>query len=180
MFNCVEVSAVCVLFEVAAVQALRAAMPPVMRIESDPHTLYGATRGLPEPLCQWPLPPLIVTEKGESLDEFAARSAPDFFTSLQVRCRCRCSCPLQAFSVGACMCVMRGRCVQVMMHVMHKLEGLHEAGWVHRDLKPGNAIWLPSSNSWTLIDFGSAARTGAPPPPCQIIALGPANLSPVP
>ena len=50
------------------------------------------------------------------------------------------------------------------MHVMHKLEGLHEAGWVHRDLKPGNAIWLPSSNSWTLIDFGSAARTGALPP----------------
>ena len=52
--------------------------------------------------------------------------------------------------------------MQVMMHVAHKLEGLHEAGWVHRDLKPGNAIWLPSSNSWTLIDFGSAARTGVP------------------
>ena len=51
--------------------------------------------------------------------------------------------------------------MQVMMHIAHKLEGLHEAGWVHRDLKPGNAIWLPSSNSWTLIDFGSAARTGA-------------------
>ena len=66
-------------------QALRAAMPPVMRIESDPHTLSCATRGLPEPLNMWPLPPLIVTEKGESLDEFAARSAPDFFTSLQVR-----------------------------------------------------------------------------------------------
>ena len=70
---------------VGCVQALRAAMPPVMRIESDPHTLSCATRGLPEPLNTWPLPPLIVTEKGESLDEFAARSAPDFFTSLQVR-----------------------------------------------------------------------------------------------
>ena len=66
------------------------------------------------------------------------------------------------------------------MHVAQKLQSLHDAGWVHGDLKPANAIWLPSSNSWTLIDFGSAARTGAPPPPCQIIALGPANLSPVP
>ena len=85
-------------------QALRAAMPPVMKIESDPDTLSGATRGLPEPLCEWPLPPLIVTEKGESLDEFAARSAPDFFTSLQVRCRCRCRCHCR------CRCRCRCRC----------------------------------------------------------------------
>jgi serine/threonine protein kinase len=56
-----------------------------------------------------------------------------------------------------------GWAMQVMMHIAHKLEGLHEAGWVHRDLKPGNAIWLPSSNSWTLIDFGSAARIGTAP-----------------
>lgn len=59
-------------------------MPPVMRIEANPHTLAAATEDLPEPLCRWPLPPFIVTEKGESLEEFAARSAPDFFTSLQV------------------------------------------------------------------------------------------------
>ena len=50
-----------------------------------------------------------------------------------------------------------------MVHVAHKLEQMHEAGWAHRDLKPGNAIWLPSSNSWTLIDFGSASRIGAHP-----------------
>ena len=51
-----------------------------------------------------------------------------------------------------------------MMHVAQKLQSLHDAGWVHGDLKPANAIWLPSSNSWTLIDFGSAARTGTRAP----------------
>lgn len=65
-------------------QALRVAMPPVSKIESDPDALLRPVEGLPEPLNQWPLPPMIVTEKGESLDSFAARSAPDFFTSLQV------------------------------------------------------------------------------------------------
>ena len=29
---------------------------------------------------------------------------------------------------------------------------------MHRDLKPGNIMWLPSQNRWTLIDFGCAAR----------------------
>jgi serine/threonine protein kinase len=52
-------------------------------------------------------------------------------------------------------------CVQVMMHIAGKLQQLHLAGWVHQDLKPGNCIWLPSQNSWTLIDFGCAARAGA-------------------
>jgi serine/threonine protein kinase len=50
--------------------------------------------------------------------------------------------------------------LQVMVHVARKLEALHAAGWVHRDLKPSNIIWLSSTNSWTLIDFGCAARIG--------------------
>ena len=44
------------------------------------------------------------------------------------------------------------------------LSQLHARGWVHRDLKPGNIIFLPSAGSWTLIDFGLAGRTGQPPP----------------
>jgi serine/threonine protein kinase len=57
---------------------------------------------------------------------------------------------------------MKYSCMQVMVHIAQKLEQLHDAGWVHRDLEAGNAIWLPSCNQWTLIDFGSAAQTGAP------------------
>lgn len=59
-------------------------MPPVAMIQDDPDMLAGVTVGMPPPLNEWPLPPVIVTEKGESLDEFVARSAPDFFTALQV------------------------------------------------------------------------------------------------
>jgi serine/threonine protein kinase len=33
-------------------------------------------------------------------------------------------------------------------------------GYVHRDIKPGNIMWLPRQNRWTLIDFGCAARIG--------------------
>lgn len=41
---------------------------------------------------------------------------------------------------------------------------VHEAGFVHRDLKPGNIMWLPSQNRWTLIDFGCAAKIGEEAP----------------
>ena len=64
---------------------LRALMPPVATIEDDSAELAAATAHMPTPLCDHPLPPAIVTEKGESLDEFVARSAPDRFTALQAR-----------------------------------------------------------------------------------------------
>ena len=38
---------------------------------------------------------------------------------------------------------------------------LHGSGWVHRDLMPGIVLRMPRQHySWTLIDFGCAARTG--------------------
>jgi Protein kinase domain len=55
----------------------------------------------------------------------------------------------------------RAPAAQVVVHIGKKLCALHGQGWVHRDLKPGNTIWLPSQNEWALIDFGCAARAGA-------------------
>ena len=42
-----------------------------------------------------------------------------------------------------------------------RLKDLHELHYVHRDLKPGNVMWLPRENRWTIIDFGCVARTGS-------------------
>lgn len=50
--------------------------------------------------------------------------------------------------------------MQVLSHISDRLKDLHSAGYVHRDLKPGNVMWLPRTKRWTLIDFGCAARVG--------------------
>lgn len=47
-----------------------------------------------------------------------------------------------------------------MYHLAKNLKALHDNGYAHRDLKPGNVMWQPSRNLWTLIDFGCAARMG--------------------
>jgi Protein kinase domain len=78
-------------------------------------------------------PPFIIAERGESLNEWTQRVAPDDVTSMFVLC-----------------------------HVVKRLQQLHGAGLSHRDLKPANILWRPSTNSWTLIDFGCGAWIGAP------------------
>jgi serine/threonine protein kinase len=50
--------------------------------------------------------------------------------------------------------------LQVLTHVAERLQDLHSAGYVHRDIKPGNVMWLPRQKKWTVIDFGCVARTG--------------------
>eukprot|EP00892_Ulva_mutabilis_P002495 jgi/Ulvmu1/12246/UM086_0037.1 len=77
-------------------------------------------------------PPCIIIERGESLKEWAKREATDFITNMQV-----------------------------LIHLATRLRLLHAAGWVHRDIKPGNILRRPRQHSWTLIDFGSTVREGA-------------------
>jgi hypothetical protein len=77
------------------------------------------------------LPPMIVTERGESLDEWTRRCKPDFYM-----------------------------CISIVGHLAKRVKKIHDAGLVHRDLKPANVMWLPSANGFTVIDFGSAARAG--------------------
>ena len=70
----------------------------------------------------------------------------------------------------------RRRHVQILVHIAKKLEALHAAGWVHRDLKPGNTIWLPSQNKWSLIDFGIACKVGMPAPLCFSLTYAPPEV----
>jgi serine/threonine protein kinase len=48
----------------------------------------------------------------------------------------------------------------MILQLALRLRELHALGYVHRDLKPGNVMWLPRENRWTLIDFGCVACTG--------------------
>lgn len=50
--------------------------------------------------------------------------------------------------------------LQVLSHIADRLKDLHDAGYVHCDIKPGNIMFLPRTKRWTLIDFGCAAKTG--------------------
>ncbi|NJR43002.1 MAG: phosphotransferase [Akkermansiaceae bacterium] len=52
--------------------------------------------------------------------------------------------------------------MQVLHHIAERLSDLHEAGYVHRDLKQSNVMWQPRRNRWTLIDFGLVATIGKP------------------
>eukprot|EP00892_Ulva_mutabilis_P004147 jgi/Ulvmu1/2103/UM125_0007.1 len=107
----------------------------------------GTAGGLADPRGR-PLPPCIVMEKGESLQDWSERAEPDLFTSLAV-----------------------------LSNISQRLADMHDAGYVHRDLKPANVMWLPRENRWTVIDFGCAARAGEDAPLCFTLAYAPPEVA---
>lgn len=50
---------------------------------------------------------------------------------------------------------------QVLLDVAVRIEALHNAGWAHRDLKPGNIMFVRRTMRWVLIDFGVCAPIGS-------------------
>jgi serine/threonine protein kinase len=50
--------------------------------------------------------------------------------------------------------------IPIVGHLADHVRKIHSAGLVHHDLKPGNVVWLPSVNGFTVIDFGSTAHSG--------------------
>jgi Phosphotransferase enzyme family len=49
---------------------------------------------------------------------------------------------------------------QALINIAERLQLLHQAGYVHGDIKPSNVLWLADMHAWTLIDFGSAVKAG--------------------
>jgi tRNA A-37 threonylcarbamoyl transferase component Bud32 len=49
---------------------------------------------------------------------------------------------------------------QVLCNISQRLLMLHDAVYVHGDLKPSNLLWLERLHAWTLIDFGCTAKEG--------------------
>eukprot|EP00892_Ulva_mutabilis_P000987 jgi/Ulvmu1/1088/UM106_0004.1 len=90
----------------------------------------AGTPGLRDPEGE-PLPPCIVMERGESLQDWSERAVPDLFTSLAV-----------------------------LSNISKRLADMHEAGYAHRDLKPANIMWLSCQSRWTIINFGGVERIG--------------------
>jgi hypothetical protein len=63
-------------------QGIKGIMVPIFQIEDSMQ--FRATETFPAPLNVQPLPAMVITEKGEPLDEFIVRAEPDFVTSMQV------------------------------------------------------------------------------------------------
>ncbi|NJR43227.1 MAG: phosphotransferase [Akkermansiaceae bacterium] len=142
---------------------------PLGRFLPQLHTIVdGADGNVVKDAFGRPLPPCIVMEKGEALDVWIEKSGSlDMFTGLQVLSLTKQgkSEPFPGSVPTTSRRPILKRHMQVLSHVAERLRDLHEAGYVHRDIKPGNVMWLPRTKRWTLIDFGCAAPTGTTPPP---------------
>lgn len=51
-------------------------------------------------------------------------------------------------------------CLQVLANVASLTNDLHQMGYVHRNLKGSNVLWLERGNRWAISDFACSARIG--------------------
>ena len=86
----------------------------VARFLPQVEAICDSTAGDLQDVSGQPLPPCIVMEKGESLNEWSDRAQPDFFTALDVRIATRCCCvsftSCCTTSCGACSLLGPGAC----------------------------------------------------------------------
>ena len=54
--------------------------------------------------------------------------------------------------------------MQALAQAARGVATLHAAGYVHRNVKPANIMWLPRDSRWALHDFGCSARAGSTAP----------------
>lgn len=50
--------------------------------------------------------------------------------------------------------------VQIISDIAERLEKLHENGYVHRDLRPHNLMWLERRARWAMLDCSCVAPAG--------------------
>jgi len=63
--------------------------------------------------------------------------------------------------LAACGPLPAPQALWIVRQIAESLETLHQAGWIHADIKPGNIHVSPSGHA-TLIDLGFALRRGSP------------------
>lgn len=61
-------------------------------------------------------------------------------------------------------CVPTRGVLQMLSSVSKRLASMHDAGYVHCDLKPSNVMMMTSDKRWTVVGLSRAARAGAEVP----------------
>lgn len=59
---------------------------------------------------------------------------------------------------------LNGAFLQVLSIIASQISDMHDAGYVHNNIKPGNLLWLPRQATWSAVDFSHACHIGTEAP----------------